>query len=232
MTTIPKEQETGVSVTRFWKQGSVNYGAVSSLRASTRCLSNEGSKTFAQLCMVHMLHHGLNYVSWKMRKAVAANVRCVYAAANVDEGEIQLQELDEKWGADSATLVKSWRMNWPLITPFFEHPTEIRRLIYTTNATESVDMSLLKITKDRGLFPRHDAARGQATTPGIARGSICRLFCYPREHALHADRDCAVGLHRGPELERSYMGQPCLLDSCRAEQGQDPAEETGVCRLP
>ena len=67
------------------------------------------------------------------------------------------QEFEDKWGADYPTIVKSWRANWARITPFFEYPPEIRRVIYTTNAIESVNMSLRKITKNRGSFPSDDA---------------------------------------------------------------------------
>ena len=114
-------------------------------------------KAAVQLCIVHMVRHSLNYVSWKMRKPVAADLRGVYAAATAAEAHIRLQEFEGKWGADYPTIVKSWRSNWARITPFFDYPPEIRRIIYTTNAIESVNMSLRKITKNRGSFPSDDA---------------------------------------------------------------------------
>ena len=114
-------------------------------------------QTAVQLCIVHMVRHSLNYVSWKRRQAVATDLKTIYAAATVDEAEIRLQEFDEKWGTDYPTIVKSWRSNWARITPFFDYPPEIRRIIYTTNAIESVNMSLRKITKNRGSFPSDDA---------------------------------------------------------------------------
>jgi putative transposase len=114
-------------------------------------------KTAVQLCLVHMVRHSLNYVSWKLRKAVAADLKTIYAASTVDEAAIRLNEFDDKWGADHPTIVKSWRSNWARITPFFDYPPEIRRIIYTTNAIESVNMSLRKITKNRGSFPSDDA---------------------------------------------------------------------------
>jgi putative transposase len=114
-------------------------------------------KTAVQLCLVHMVRHSLNFVSWKLRKAVAADLKAVYAASTVDEAAIRLNEFDDKWGADYPTIVKSWRSNWARITPFFDYPPEIRRIIYTTNAIESVNMSLRKITKNRGSFPSDDA---------------------------------------------------------------------------
>jgi putative transposase len=114
-------------------------------------------KTAVQLCLVHMVRHSLNYVSWKLRKAVATDLKTIYAASTVDEAAIRLNEFDDKWGADYPTIVKSWRSNWARITPFFDYPPEIRRIIYTTNAIESVNMSLRKITKNRGSFPSDDA---------------------------------------------------------------------------
>lgn len=114
-------------------------------------------QTAVQLCLVHMVRHSLNYVSWKRRKEVAADLKTIYAAATADEAQIRLQEFDEKWGTDYPTIVKSWRSNWARITPFFDYPPEIRRIIYTTNAIESVNMSLRKITKNRGSFPSDDA---------------------------------------------------------------------------
>jgi putative transposase len=114
-------------------------------------------KTAVQLCIVHMVRHSLNYVSWKLRKEIAADLKTVYAASTVDEAAIRLNEFDDKWGADYPTIVKSWRSNWARITPFFDYPPEIRRIVYTTNAIESVNMSQRKITKNWGSFPSDDA---------------------------------------------------------------------------
>ena len=114
-------------------------------------------QTAVQLCLVHRVLHSLNDVSWKMRKAVAAELRAIYASATLDEAQIRLHEFESKWGADYPTIVKSWHSNWPRITPFFDYPPQIRRIIYTTNAIESVNMSLRKITKNRGSFPSDDA---------------------------------------------------------------------------
>jgi putative transposase len=114
-------------------------------------------QTAVQLCVVHMVRHSLNYVSWKMRKAVAADLKTVYSAATADEALLRLEEFSDQWGQDYPTIVKSWRSNWPRIVPFFEYPPEIRRIIYTTNAIESVNMSLRKVTKSRGSFPSDEA---------------------------------------------------------------------------
>lgn len=114
-------------------------------------------KTAVQLCIVHMVRHSLNFVSWKLRKDVAADLRAIYTAATVEEAEQRLAEFEEKWGQDYPSIGQSWRRNWPRIIPFFDYPPEIRKVIYTTNAIESVNMSLRKITKNRGSFPSDEA---------------------------------------------------------------------------
>lgn len=114
-------------------------------------------KAAVQLCIVHMVRNSLNYVGWKLRKVVAADLRSIYTSATEHEAQTRLQEFEDKWGSDYPTIVKSWRANWARITPFFDYPPEIRKVIYTTNAIESVNMSLRKITKNRGSFPSDDA---------------------------------------------------------------------------
>ena len=114
-------------------------------------------KTTVQLCIVHMVRHSLNYVSWKQRKEVAADLRTLYTAATVDEAERQLGAFEKKWGETHPSIGQSWRRNWPRVIPFFDYPPEIRKVIYTTNAIESLNMSLRKITKNRGSFPSDEA---------------------------------------------------------------------------
>jgi putative transposase len=114
-------------------------------------------RTAIQLCIVHLVRYSLNYVSWKLRKAVAADLRTIYSAATVEEAEARLAEFEEKWGEAYPSIVQSWRRNWERIIPFFDYPPEIRKVIYTTNAIESVNMSLRKIIKNRGSFPNDEA---------------------------------------------------------------------------
>jgi len=114
-------------------------------------------KTSVQLCIVHLVRYSLNYVSWKLRKAVATDLRAIYTAATVEEALQRLDEFKEKWGEAYPSIVQSWRRNWERIIPFFDYPPEIRKVIYTTNAIESVNMSLRKITKNRGSFPSDES---------------------------------------------------------------------------
>lgn len=110
-------------------------------------------KAVVQLCIVLMVRHSLNYVSWKRRKEVAADLRHVYQAATAEEAELRLGEFEARWDAEYLPIGQSWRRNWSRLTPFFDYPPEIRKVIYTTNAIESVNMSLRKLTKNRGSFP-------------------------------------------------------------------------------
>jgi len=113
--------------------------------------------TQVQLCIVHMVRHSLNYVSWKQRKEVAADLKSIYSAPTVEEAEYHLELFEEKWNGSHPTIGKSWRNNWERITPLFSYPPDIRKAIYTTNAIESVNMSLRKVTKNRGSFPNDES---------------------------------------------------------------------------
>jgi len=114
-------------------------------------------QTTVQLCIVHMVRHSMNYVSWKRRAEVALDLKRIYASTTVAEAEAELTAFEQKWDADYAPIGQSWRRNWARLTPFFDYPREIRKVIYTTNAIESVNMSLRKLTRHRGSFPTDEA---------------------------------------------------------------------------
>lgn len=88
---------------------------------------------------------------------MATDLKRIYQSATSAEGEGRLAAFEEKWNATYPPISQSWRRNWPRIIPFFDYPPEIRKVIYTTNAIESVNMSLRKITKNRGSFPSDEA---------------------------------------------------------------------------
>jgi len=113
--------------------------------------------TLVQLCIVHLVRNSLNYVGWNKRKEVAADLRGIYTSATVDEAEQHLAAFEEKWNNAYPSIAKSWRNNWERVIPFFAFPPEIRKIIYTTNAIESVNMSLRKVTKNRASFPNDEA---------------------------------------------------------------------------
>ena len=97
-------------------------------------------------------------VSWKQRKAVAADLQTVYRANTADDAYFKLEAFAEKWDGAYPTISQMWRRNWEHLTPFFGYPEDIRKVIYTTNAVESLNMSLRKVIKTRGSFPNADAA--------------------------------------------------------------------------
>lgn len=114
-------------------------------------------KAQVQLCIVHMVRASLNYVTWKDRKQAVADLKPIYRAATADEAQVQLEEFAAKWPKYPA-IAKLWRENWERVVPFFAFPAEVRKVVYTTNAVESLHMSLRKIIKTRGSFPSEEAA--------------------------------------------------------------------------
>ena len=114
-------------------------------------------KTQVQLCIVHKVRNSLKYVPWKERKAVAADLRAIYAAATLAEAEHALERFAERWDTKYPTISPCWLADWDRLTVFFDYPPAIRRVIYTTNAIESLNYSLRKRLKTRGTFPNDDA---------------------------------------------------------------------------
>lgn len=110
-----------------------------------------------QLCIVHMVRASLNYVTWQDRKKVVADLKPIYKAVTADEAERQLTEFETKWPKYPA-IARLWREQWERVIPFFALPEEVRKVVYTTNAVESLHMSLRKIIKTRGSFPTEEAA--------------------------------------------------------------------------
>ena len=130
---------------------------VDGLKGFPEAIESVFPQTTVQLCIVHLVRHSLNYVGWKERKQVAADLKLIYSAASEAEAEQRLAEFSLKWDARFPTIAKSWRSNWARVIPFFAHHPDIRKVIYTTNAIESLNMSLRKVTKARSSFPNDDA---------------------------------------------------------------------------
>ena len=114
-------------------------------------------KAAVQLCIVHMVRNSLNYASWKLQREVAADLRTIYTSLTVEVAEQMLSAFEAKWDKDYPLIGQSWRRNWARVIPFFDYPPEIRKVIYTTNAIESINMSLRKVIKTRSSFPTDDA---------------------------------------------------------------------------
>lgn len=114
--------------------------------------------TVVQTCIVHMIRHSLRHVPWKERRTVAKDLKEIYTALNEESALEALQEFEVRWGETYPMVVRSWRSNWERITPFLAFPQDIRRVIYTTNAIESLNRQVRKVLKNRGHFPSDQAA--------------------------------------------------------------------------
>lgn len=115
--------------------------------------------TTLQTCIVHLIRNSLDYASWKDRKGLAAALRPIYTAVSVEAAEAELDAFERgPWGQKFPTVVAAWRRAWSHVIPFFAFPPAVRKVIYTTNAIESVNARLRKIIKTRGHFPTDEAA--------------------------------------------------------------------------
>ncbi|SDR62586.1 Transposase, Mutator family [Paraburkholderia tuberum] len=119
-----------------------------------------------QLCIVHMVRNSLNFVPWKMQQEVAADLKTIYTSSTVELAEQMLGAFEVRWDKDYPSIGQSWRRNWARVISFFDYPPEIRKVIYapeevslgdTTNAIESINMSLRKVIKTRSSFPTDEA---------------------------------------------------------------------------
>ena len=111
-----------------------------------------------QTCIVHLVRHSLNFCAWKDRKAVAADLRPIYGAATADLAAAELDAFEEKWAGKYASIAPAWRRAWQEVIPFFAFDPAIRKIIYTTNAIESLNRVIRKPIKTRGSFPTEEAA--------------------------------------------------------------------------
>lgn len=115
-------------------------------------------KTKVQLCIVHMIRNALRFVPWKDKKEVAADLKKVYGAATIEQAELALTEFADKWDSKYPSISRSWLDKWENVSVFLAYPEEIRRVIYTTNAIESLNMTVRKVLKNKRFFPSDDAA--------------------------------------------------------------------------
>ena len=136
----------------------IYLACVDGLKGFPQAIETVFPEAQVQLCIVHMIRASLNYVTWKDRKEVVAKLKPVYKAMTADEAERQLGEFEQKWQKKYPAISRLWREHWERVIPFFAFPEEVRKIVYTTNAVESLHMSLRKIIKTRGSFPTEEAA--------------------------------------------------------------------------
>jgi transposase-like protein len=115
--------------------------------------------TRIQRCIIHQIRNSLKYITWTDRKAFMLDLKEVYQAATRESAEAQLHQLADRWSDKYAVAIRSWENNWDDLSTFFAYPSEIRRLIYTTNSVEGYHRQLRKVTKAKSIFPTPEAAR-------------------------------------------------------------------------
>ena len=130
---------------------------VDGLTGFPEAINNIYPDTEVQLCVIHQLRNSIKYVASKHHKAFMADLKPVYRAVSKEAAEVALDELEEKWGQQYPVVIQSWRRKWENLSHYFRYPATIRKVIYTTNAIESVHRQFRKLTKTKGAFPNENS---------------------------------------------------------------------------
>jgi len=120
-------------------------------------ISSVWPQATVQTCIVHLIRNSIRFCTWKDRKAVVRDLKAIYTAPTVAAAQIGLDEFETTWGQNYGAIVDLWTRNWDRFIPFLDFDPKIRRIVYTTNAIESLNYQLRKVTKTRGSFPTDDA---------------------------------------------------------------------------
>lgn len=146
--------------------------------------------TTLQTCIVHLIRNSLDFAGWKDRKLLATAIKPIYTAASAEAAQAELDAFElGPWGQKFPTVVAAWRRAWDRVIPFFAFPPAVRRVIYTTNAIESINARLRKIIKTRGHFPSDDAA---AKLIWLALRNITADWGRPANHWKEAMNQFAI----------------------------------------
>ena len=139
--------------------GDILIAVVDGLKGFPEAITAVFPQTVVQTCIVHLIRHSLDFVSWKDRKPAVAALRAIYRARDAEAGLKALEDFDAgPWGQRYPAIAQSWRRNWAQIVPFFAFPESVRRIIYTTNAIEALNAKVRRAVRTRGHFPTDDAA--------------------------------------------------------------------------
>jgi len=137
----------------------VLIAVVDGLKGFPEAITAVFPKAIVQTCIVHLIRNSMDFASWKDRKALAGALKAVYRAIDADAAAKALEDFDAgPWGRKYPAIAQSWRRNWAHVIPFFAFPEDVRRIIYTTNAIESLNSKLRRAVKIRGHFPTDEAA--------------------------------------------------------------------------
>jgi len=159
----------GTEGAKFWMKvfndlktrgvGDILIAVTDGLKGMGEALAAVFPDTTLQTCIVHLIRNSLDYASWKDRKALAAAIKPIYSAPSAEAAEAELAAFERSpWGQKFPTVAAAWRRVWDKVIPFFAFPPAVRKVVYTTNAIESINARLRKIIKTRGHFPSDDAA--------------------------------------------------------------------------
>lgn len=130
---------------------------IDGLSGFAEAIESEFPRTRIQGCIVHAIRNSLKFTNWKQRKEVAADLKLIYTAATLEQGELELQKFRDKWDGTHPMIGDFWQRHWDRLSVLFSYPKEIRRAIYTTNAIESLNHSLRKVLKNRKAFTTEDS---------------------------------------------------------------------------
>ena len=131
---------------------------VDGLKGFPQAIESVYPQTTVQLCIVHLVRGSLQYVNWKERRTVAQDLRAIYQAPTAEAAEQERELFAARWDGKYPTISALWKRHWEQITPLFAFPPEVRKIIYTTNAVESLHMTFRKVIKTRGSFPNEESA--------------------------------------------------------------------------
>ena len=153
--------QLGLSLPKFLKQFGTETQCAAELEQARwpqgfvcPCCAHTGHSVFK----VHMVRNSLRFVSWKDRKLIAADLKRIYQSITVEEAEMELKSFAKTWDGQYPSISQSWRNHWPNLIAFFDYPNEIRKVIYTTNAIESLNSVIRKATNARKIFPNDQSA--------------------------------------------------------------------------
>jgi putative transposase len=132
---------------------------VDGLKGFPEAITSVFPDTTVQTCIVHLIRYSMQFASWKERKAIASALKPIYRAPSAEAAATELEAFDQSpWGRKYPAIAHSWRRNWEAVIPFFAFPAEVRKIIYTTNAIESLNASVRKAIRNKGHFPSDQAA--------------------------------------------------------------------------
>lgn len=137
----------------------VLIAVVDGLKGFPEAINAVFPQAIVQSCIVHLIRHSLEFVSWKDRKPAVPALRMIYRATDAEAGRAALEAFDAGfWGRKYPAIAQAWRRNWDRVIPFFAFPEAVRKIVYTTNAIEALNAKLRRAVKIRGHFPTDEAA--------------------------------------------------------------------------